>query len=632
MTTHSAASKARQASGAWPTRPTEQRASRFRLPGREACWVAAILAVAAALRLTLAARGWPYSNSDEANTGLMGIDIIWHGARPDFTYGIHHVGALDAYLQAPFFLALGPTNFAMHVTTAVLMLLFLLVLYSFTRLVYSPLVAGVTIALLAPGPYQALFYGLRAGHYAQDMLLLGALLLWLTVLRLRRPASAWAGWALDLGIGLVAGLALWGTILMLPFVAAAALALGSEGAYSWWTRRTRRQTWKLIGQGLAVFGAAVIGMLPLIISLITTNGALFREASLASGGAAPAVPLALGQQIAATFLIGLPLMLGSETVCNHCALWPYPGTNLTFVQALPAALTGALFSLVALTCWSLAAGPLLRNARYMVHQAGRGPEARHIFGYARQRARAWGRAMLVIGGGLTILLYLSTRSSYEFSDTSIRYITSIYLCTPLIADPLCRGAHHLWHWLSAHRHSAALARPRLGAFLGTALLLALFVVNVGGAVQAAQETTNTQRYGVPAGTRDTQLLSFLKAHHATRFYTTWWVCYRLMFDAQEQVNCAVVDNNNAFAPGFNPLPAYVAAVTAAPHPAYVFDLTAPDASPGLPQQVAARIANKDPRFAGYTSTKMNNYVIFYYAGQDLILINRWRAAHPAPSR
>jgi hypothetical protein len=615
MATNTAKPWTRDAFEAQPTRPPERKTTPLRIRGREAFTLTATLVLAGALRLMLAARGWPYSNSDEANTGIMGIDILRHGAHPAFTYGIHHVGALDAYLQVPFFLALGPTNVAMHATTAVLMLLFLFILYRFTRLVYSPLVALVTIVVLAIGPYQALFYGLRAGHYAQDMLVLGAALLWLTVLRLRRPARVWACWALDLGIGLVAGLALWGTVLMLPFVAAAALALVGEGAYSWWTRATTKQTWNLIGQGLVTLGAACIGMLPLIVSFITTQGALLNEAGNAAGSSALSGPLgwlgSLGQQLAGTFIIGLPLMLGGQTVCAHCALWPYPGTNPTFAQALPWALTGIVLSLVALICWGLAAAPLLRNARYMLQHARRGPEALQIFGYPRYRARTWGRAMLVIGGGLTILLYLSTRSSYDTPDTSIRYITSIYLCTPLVADPLCRGAHRLWRWANA-RHSFPLARLGPGSFLATGLLLALFAINIGGAVHALQESTNTRRYGVPAGTRETQLLSFLETHHATRFYTTWWVCYRLRFDAQEHVDCAAVNNDNAFAPGFNPLQTDVKNVAAAPHPAYLFDLTTNEAARSTTQQVAQRIAAHDPRFVGYTSTTINGYLIFYY--------------------
>src|SRR5690349_11004040 len=62
---------------------------------REALVVAATFAVAALLRLTLAARGWPYMNSDEGVWGLMTDDIRWHGAHPIFLYGVHYMGALQ---------------------------------------------------------------------------------------------------------------------------------------------------------------------------------------------------------------------------------------------------------------------------------------------------------------------------------------------------------------------------------------------------------------------------------------------------------------------------------------------------------------------------------------------------------
>ena len=220
-------SKVDEAPASQPEHSAQSARSLLLVLASECILVAVLLLVAAVLRLTLASRGWPYSNSDEATTGLMVDDIIWHGAHPFFTYGEHHVGSLDAYLQVPAFLLFGATNFALHITTTIQILLFLLVFYGFTRAVYSPLVAGVTLALLAFGPYQQLFYGLRAGHYAQDMLLLSVLLMSLVVLRLRRPARAWTKWTLDIGIGLVAGLALWSTILLLPFVLAAALALGT---------------------------------------------------------------------------------------------------------------------------------------------------------------------------------------------------------------------------------------------------------------------------------------------------------------------------------------------------------------------------------------------------------------------
>jgi hypothetical protein len=604
-------SKVDEAPASQPEHSAQSARSLLQVLASERILVAALLLLAAVLRLTLASRGWPYSNSDEATTGLMVDDIIWHGVHPFFTYGEHHVGSLDAYLQVPAFLLFGPTNVALHITTTIQMLLFLLVFYGFTRAVYSPLVAGVTLALLAFGPYQQLFYGLRAGHYAQDMLLLSALLMYLVLLRLRRPARAWTKWTLDLGIGLVAGLALWSTILLLPFVLAAALALGVE-AY-----RLRRAAPSLFRQALLTLSGVIIGLLPFLITAVTTRGVIFIEALHASGETGdPSLPagpvgllLSFGQQIAATFLIGLPQMLGRETVCAQCAFWPYPGSTLAPAEALRVSLISAPFSLLAIGGWFLAAWPLMRRARAAFSRARRAEPTTFLPEDTHQRARQWGRAMLVIGLGLTVLQYVITRTSYENSDTSIRYISNIYLCIPLIADPLCQGALLLWRWLSARVRRLALPTlPHASAILALALLLALFAINITGADNALQET------GVPAGQRDTQLISFLETHHATRFYTSWWVCYRLMFASQEHLDCYIVSDTDAFAPGnFNRVPAYAAAVTATPHPAYVFDLTTSEVDRSVPQHLTSLIASRTPRFIGYTSAMIGGYIVFYYA-------------------
>src|SRR5579884_2920625 len=60
--------------------------------------VGALLAVALVVRLALAARGWPHTGSDEATTGLMADDILWHQAHPIFFGGSHYLGALQAYV------------------------------------------------------------------------------------------------------------------------------------------------------------------------------------------------------------------------------------------------------------------------------------------------------------------------------------------------------------------------------------------------------------------------------------------------------------------------------------------------------------------------------------------------------
>ena len=599
---------------------------------REALLVAATLAVAALLRLTLAARGWSYMNSDEGVWGLMVNDIRRHGAHPIFLYGAHYMGALQTYLAVPFFALLGPTSFALHVTTTAEILLFLLVLYCFTRQVYSPGTAWLALALLALGPGQAIFYEMRAAAHAQDALLFGTLVLWLSFLRLRRPERARTRLLLDLGIGLAAGIGLWCTFLTLPFLLSAGLALGVEALRTLRSRREKQYGRRLTGQLLALIAGLLIGAMPFIIGNISSGGAGIVEMVSASGApggknaaASPGIGdhlLALGQQGAATLLIGLPRLLGSQTVCANCPLWPAPQTSVTPTAILHVVLVSSLFSLAALMFWLIAAFPLARDvwhafthARHHPSRSGAQDSAAGEV-YLWGDARWWGRAMLVCGAALTVLEYAMSRSSYETPDTSMRYLVGLYLCTPLVADPLWRGNQHVWRWLTRRkqRFSPVSIRPRLSALLALGLLVAIVSLNIAGAAGALRESANQQVYGVPSGERDAQLLTFLHSHHITRFYTSYWVCYRLMFDAQEQVTCAVLSNDNAFASGYNRVPGYVTILAATPHPAYLFDLTTHEVQPGVPTQVAQRIAAGDPRFAGYTKTQVANYLIYYDVG------------------
>ena len=589
--------------------------------------VALTLAGGVALRLLLAARGWSHVNSDEATLGLMVDDILWHGAHPVFLYGQHYLGSLQAYLAVPFFVMLGPTDAALHTTTTFEVLLFLLALYAFTRQVYSSGIAWLTLVLLAPGPEQALFYELRAAAHAQDTLLFGSLLLLLTCLLLRQRWSARAKLALNLGIGLAAGLGLWGTFLIMPFIVAAGLALSVEA-----TRRLRpladrrSRLWKQFAP-LAL--GAILGSAAFIAGSIASRGVFLGEILAANGTetiqSAPAALLshllALGQQGAGTFFLSLPHLLGSGEVCVNCPLWPMPGSNPAPAEVWRAALISALFSLVALMVWLIAARPCV-SATWRAWRGKRqeaAPDEVSTAQVLRDTARQWGRAMLVIAAALTVLEYVITRSSYQTADTSTRYLVGLYVCTPLLADPLWQGSRQVWQWLRA-RTSASSAghversRPRLPAFLAVVLLTCLLVLNSAGAFLALGETTDRQGYGVPAGARDRQLLAFFQTHQITRFYTTYWVCNRLMFEAEEQVACAVVSDDNIFEPGINREPAYISLVAAAPHPAYLFDLTTNEVAPAMLTQVAALIVRGDSRFAGYTSIQLTRYVLYYYAG------------------
>jgi Dolichyl-phosphate-mannose-protein mannosyltransferase len=588
-----------------------------RVTRREWVLVLAVLLVAAAIRLLLAARGWPYVNSDEATLGLMADDILWHAAHPLFSYGDHHIGAIDAYLQALFFAVLGSTDLVMHIVTTIQVVVFLVFFYLFTREVFSTPVAIATLLLLAFCGQLELFYEVRANRHAQDILVFSALLLWLVVWRLRHPERLIL---VDFAIGVVAGIGLWSSLLTLPFAAAAALALGVDAVKTLRRQRLSFPTRRQILGGLLLGAGLLIGVTPIILAAVNTRGSSLREGLLTASVGGHSVQ-AIIQQLGGTFIYAVPSMFDSGTVCSHCVVWPSSGVTPPPGQILEMTAIGVVFSGIVIGCWLLGVLPLVRDAwrslRHRTRTASSDREgSRSADEAAAENARWWGRAMLAIGVGLTVLEFAAGRASFVDVGTNTRYLMGIYFVVPFIAAPLCSSVQTVWSLLRRRSGPQTAGHLELWlAPLGVMLLLAIFGINLLGEASLFQQTfTQPSQLGVPAGTRDVELLDFLSRHHATRFYTTYWVCYRLMFDSQEHADCYVVSNSNPFTPGVNKDLVYMDTATAAPHPAYVFDLTTTEVNPRVPIEIGAQIAAHAPRFAGYIGVQIAGYAVFYYTG------------------
>jgi hypothetical protein len=591
---------------------------------RETLLVVAIVALAILLRLILASRGWPPINSDEATLGLMTVDILQHGARPVFFYGQNYMGALQAYLAVPAFAILGPTSFALHLTTTLQFATFLLIIYCFTRAVYSPGVALLTIALLALGPDAALFLDLRAGAGIQDTLVFAALLTWLVYLRLRRPRAQWARVGLDLGIGAAAGLGVWADLLILPFVLAAGVALAADMLRQARGRELLHAARAASGRTLLMAAGFAVGAAPFIAANIASHGATLAQTlgatgpGSAGGHASPGDHLvALGEQVAVTLFAGLPHVLGSQVVCAGCPTWPTPNANVPAAAALRAAVISLPFSILAFTFWALAAAPLGRDLwRWALHPPQRTPEVppRNSDRTGGCDARWWGRALLVMSGALTVLAYMASHIVWYFAGID-RYLAGLYVCAPLAAAPLCRGGTQVWRWITTcGRTGSKQARPHLAALLAVELLVAIVAVEAAGAATALAMAGDGQVYGVPAGARDLRVIAFARTHDATQFYTTYWVCNRLMFEAADGLRCAVVSDGDAFAPGLNRVAGSWAALRAVSHPAYIFDAQAAGGLPPAEHQVDAMLAAHDPRFAGYVRANVAGFDLYYYTG------------------
>lgn len=605
-------------------------ASDARVTWREMMLVVVLFMAAALLRGALAIYGWPQLDSDQATLGLMSDDILWHSAHPIFFYGQYYLGALQAYIAAPFFWLLGPTNASLHLVTACQFLGFLVVLYLFTRTVYSPNIALLSVGLLAFGPAEALDQELRAGVGAQDTLFFGMVVLWLVVLRLRGRRSPWANLLLDAAIGLAAGLGFWSHLLVVPFLVAAGIALATDAIISWRGAMTRRAAapWTArAGVRASVVGLGfILGCAPLIVANIASGGATFAATFTiagvggAGGGAHPGLLghlVSLAEQVAETLLVDLPHLFGSASVCVNCPVWPLPHEHVAPLAALRAVLISLPFSLIAIALWALAARPLALDvwaawrAGHQSTQQTASPDQRVA---VRFSAEWWGRAMLVLVAALTVAEYTASTASYSLAPASDRYLIGLYACVPLVAEPLHRG----WAYAYARfTHPRQPLRQSLFAYAAIVVTVAIACVNMAGLVTIARNLQDHQHYGVPAGTRDVHLLAFLAAHDVTRFYTMYWVCDKLMFEAREHIACAVLVDVNLDRHGYDRIPADRQLVKQSAHPAYVFDSQDAIDSPAVYQQIAALYAAGNARFQGYTQADIDGYHIYYFAKPTL---------------
>ncbi len=591
--------------------------------GWEALIAGVLFVIAAALRLGLASHGWPYLNSDEAVMGLMGVDIWRRGARPVFTYSQDYIGALQAYLSAPFFALLSGDPLALRLATLLQTLLFLAVMYALTRRLYTRGIALLTLAVLAFGSDYALKHELQAGVGAQDTLLFGALVVWLTVVRLRGGWGPVARLALDAGIGLAIGLGLWGDFLFLPYVAVAALALGYTALHM--LARARREGRSWIGarwlalQLTVALCAALLGAAPLLLANIASHGETFRHVtSIAGTPGSRSVSEAMGArlaqlagQIGATLLVGLPNALGSELICGGCVIWPAQGSVVTFFRAARAVAITAPFTIVVVGLWLASALPIARDARRRLARIVDAPPLRWIgrlLALPSPDARWWGQFMLIVGSALTVLQYMVSQASYNYPTYTNRYLIGISIAAPLVVAPLYTALLSIWRAMRSRRV------PRLRALAGTTMLVVILGYGMAGAAHSLALASDSSINGNPVNTRDARLVTFLEAHHATDFYTGYWTCGRLILATRERLNCSVLSLHDAFKPGFNRYPPAVRAVAAAAHPAWVFNTWALDVDAGVPQQVAACVRSGDPRCAGYTSAMVNGYLIYYFAG------------------
>jgi hypothetical protein len=568
-----------------------------------ACALALILA-GTAVRLAIVLLGYPADDSDEATMGLMALHINTRGEHPIFFYGQNYMGTLEAYLGAAFFRLFGVSVLSLRLSVLLLFALFLAAMYALTSLLYDRRLALITLLLLSLGTKEMIFREIEAAGGYSEVLLFGALALWIAAwLALRaQPDPSPAEWrrrvAAYAALGLAAGLGIWSDWLILPFILTAfalvAIVCG-------------RELRRLPGMALAL--GLVVGALPLIIfafQAVATHSAVAATPTAAPSVGAPVVaapapaggaavgllrdPSVLAGEIGGTFLISLPNMTGGTAVCplKAAEAWPLASRSGFPVYACTA-VRGA-WGLLAVALWVWAVG----LAAAVVRRLWRRERLEKWTPMRRRRVALELARLSVLGGaGLTLAAYLAITGAATDPWSNTRYLQGLLIATPAVLWPLYRVRARLWpraRWPRAVVAAVPLPLLRYGAVVIFAGVLLLGTVNVMVGSAGSRNQAREQR----------DFMDRLAALGVTRVYSEYWTCDRIIFQTQERLTCAVLDEH--LAPGQNRYPAYYDVVAADPRASYTFPIRSAQAA-----AFAERAAHAPDR---YRRLEFDGYVVY----------------------
>jgi hypothetical protein len=113
-------------------------------------------------------------------------------------------------------------------------------------------------------------------------------------------------------------------------------------------------------------------------------------------------------------------------------------------------------------------------------------------------------------------------------------------------------------------HSLSNKRTKLSFIIRGGLLLVIFLTCVSGTIRTFADIPAAQNGYQQEGALVQNLLKI----GATRIYSDYWTCNRLMFRSREQIICSALDDQ--LNPGIDRYLPYRSLVRGAPHQAYVF--------------------------------------------------------------
>ncbi len=131
------------------------------------------------------------------------------------------------------------------------------------------------------------------------------------------------------------------------------------------------------------------------------------------------------------------------------------------------------------------------------------------------------------------------------------------------------------------------------------VLLLFLVMSIIGMYRTFEEIPAARSFY----TSQNALIQHLRDIGATRFYSEYWTCNRLIFQSNEQLICSPLEEN--LTPGFDRYIPYRTIVKATKDPAYVFPKNAPQVA-----VIDAKIRNHTLK-QSYQRQEFGNYIIYY---------------------
>jgi hypothetical protein len=203
--------------------------------------------------------------------------------------------------------------------------------------------------------------------------------------------------------------------------------------------------------------------------------------------------------------------------------------------------------------------------------------------------RSAGRLALLLNGLLVFALFAASPAAAYFPVPDMRYLECLLVTTPALLWVLWDGAGMVKPFVSrlinlkvatTSEHISYLLRRGILIGIGLVFLLGTYSTFSGHPGASIVEKRDDafavvgvyQYAGVPKTLRfnaqEAGLIQDLQRIGATRIYSDYWTCGRVIFRSQEHIICTAL--NNGLNPGHNRYQPYCTQVTSDPHAAFVF--------------------------------------------------------------